>query len=452
MKSTVEKVGSLQRKLNIEVPAAEVGKAFDSVFKGIQKQANIKGFRQGKAPIATIKSMYGDKVKQDVVQDLIQKHYFNALKEHQLDPVSYPEFEFDQLADGKDFSFSANFEVKPDVTLKKYEGLEVQKEKFETADEKVNEVLENIRNSRAELVPVLEDRPAQKGDMAVIDFEGFVDGKPLENGAGTNHNLDLGANQFIEGFEAGIVGMKIGGQKTLNLKFPDPYHSADLAGKAVDFKVTLTSLKKKQLPELTDELVTQLMGQAGGGATVQADGTTPTHTLETLKKTIREDMEQSESKRIESDFKNRLIKKLVAQNPVEVPASMLQEQKQALIEDMKKKMVEQGMSDTEFKSYTEKWDKDFENSAAEMIQSGFLMDALAKKHDLTWTEDELEAKFDEYAKQTGIEKARIKEFYSKPEQMNRVTYAITEEKVLAFLLKSAKVSEVSKDQIKESLS
>jgi trigger factor len=442
MKSSVEKVGSLQRKLNIEVPATEVSTAFDSVFKGIRKQANIKGFRQGKAPIATIKSLYGDKVKQDVVQDLIQKHYFTALKEHQLDPVSYPEFEFDQPADGKDFSFTANFEVKPEVTLKKYEGLEVQKEKFEATDAKVDEVLENIRNSRAEMVPVLEDRPAQKGDVAVLDFEGFVDGKPLENGAGTNHNLELGANQFIEGFEDGILGMKIGGNKTLNLKFPDPYHSVELAGKPVDFKVTLTSLKKKQLPELTDELVAQMMGQTGS---------TETHSVESLKKTIREDMEQSEKKRIESDFKNRLLKRLVALNPVEVPASMLQEQKQALIEDMKKKMTEQGMSEAEFQSYTEKWDKDFENSASEMIQSGFLIDALAKKHDLAWTDEELEAKFDEYAKQTGIDKARIKEFYSRPEQMNRVTYSITEDKVLAFLLKSAKVSEVSKDQIKESL-
>lgn len=442
MKSSVEKVSSLQRRLNIEVPAQAVSSAFDQMLKGIQKQANIKGFRQGKAPIATIKSVYGDRVKQDVVQDLIQKHYFEALREHQLDPISYPEFEFDQPTEGKDFSFSANFEVKPEVSLKSYEGLEVNKEKYEADEKKVDEVLENIRSARAELVDVLEDRAAEKGDTAVVDFEGFIDGKPLENGAGKGHNLELGANQFIEGFEEGVMGMKIGQTKTLNLKFPDQYHAADIAGKPVEFKVTLQGLKKKKLPDLTDDFITQMMGKAGSGEV---------QTLETLKETIRKDFAESEQKRIDSDFKNRMLKALVAKNPVEVPPSMLLEQKNALKEDMKKRMVEQGMGEGDFASYAEKWDKDFESSASEMIQSGFLIDTIAKKHELKWTEADLEKKFDEYAQQTGIEKSRIKEFYSRPEQMNRVTYAITEEKVIDFLLKSAKVTEVSKDKLKESL-
>ncbi len=441
MKSTLEKVSELQRRLNIEVPANTVNDTFIEMFKGIQKQANIKGFRQGKAPLNTIKSLYGDRVKQDVVQELVQKHYYAALKEHSLDPISYPEFEFDQVAEGKEFSFSANFEIKPEVTLKKYEGLEVLKEKFEVDAKQIEGVLENIRSSRAELVPVLEDRAAAMGDVSIVDFEGFVDGKPLENGTGTNHNLELGAKQFIEGFEEGVVGMKVGAQKTISLKFPDPYHSADLAGKPVDFKVTLKELKKKQLPELTDEFIQNMMG---------ANPTGEKHTLESLKKTIQDDMEQSDKKRIEGDFKNRLLKALVAANPVIVPPSMLAEQKKLLVDDMKKKMTEQGMGEPEFESYVSKWDKDFEASAAEMIQSGFLIDTLAKKLDLKWTESDLDAKFDEYAKQTGIDKARIKEFYSRPEQMNRVTYAITEDKVIQFLTKSAKIKEVSKSEIKES--
>lgn len=445
MKSTVEKVSQLQRRLNIEVPAAAVSSAFETMLKGIQKQANIKGFRQGKAPLATIKSVYGDRVKQDVVQDLVQKHYFEALKEHDLDPISYPEFEFDQPSEGKDFSFTANFEVKPEIQLKKYEGVEVEKEKFEVDAKQIDQVLENIRASRADLVPVLEDRAAANGDVAIVDFEGFVDGKPLENGAGKDHNLELGANQFIEGFEDGVVGMKVGQNKTLSLKFPDPYHSADLAGKAVDFKVTLNGLKKKQLPELNDEFVQKMMGNTMGG------GEGETHTVASLKKTIQTDMEQSEQKRIEGDLKNRLLKKLVSLNPVPVPPSMLNEQKQALIDDTKKKMSEQGMSEADFGTYVQKWDKDFETSASEMIQSGFLIDAIAKKHDLKWNDADLEAKFEEYAKQTGIEIARIKEFYSRPEQMNRVTYMITEDKVIKFLLNAAKITEVPKAKLKESL-
>jgi trigger factor len=442
MKSTVEKVSNLQRKINIEIPANTVSSAYNDMLKGIQKQAAIKGFRQGKAPMATIKSIYGQKVKQDVINELIQKHYFEAVREHQLEPITYPEFEFDVLNEDQAFNFTASFEVKPDVNLKQYDGLEVQKEKFEVGDDKITQILENIRTSRAKLVDVTEDRPAQLGDTSVVDFEGSMNGAPLENGSGKDHNLELGAKQFIEGFEDGIVGMKIGDTKTLNLKFPDPYHSASLAGQPVDFKVTLKGLKKKELPELTDEFVADMMGQPGD---------TQTHTVESLKKTIRTDMEQSEKKRIDSDFKNRLLKALVRANPVEVPPSMLNEQKIALVNDMRKRMQEQGMGDEEFQAYVQKWDKDFEASAADMIQSGFLVDALARKLELSWTEEDLNKKFAEYAAQTGIDEARIREFYSRPEQTNRLTYSITEDKVVEYLTKSAKITEVAANQLKESM-
>lgn len=434
MKINLDKVSTLERRLNIEIPAAVVATTFSKVFQSIQREAKIKGFRPGKAPISTIKSLYGDQVKNDVAQELIQKHYFEAIKEHSLDPISYPEFEFDVPSEATDFSFSAHFEVRPEVTLKKYEGLEVDTEKYTFDEKRLDEVLTNIRSSRAQLVDVIEDRPAQNGDVAIIDFEGFVDGKALENGAGKGHNLELGAKQFIDGFEDGVVGMKVGAEKTVNLKFPDPYHSVDLAGKPVEFKVKLTGLKKKDLPELNEEFVKTL------GAF---------DSVEKLKETIREDLVSSEKKRIEGDTKNRLLKALVKANPVDVPPSMLKEQKQALIEDTKRKMLEQGMDEASFSDYATKWDKDFDGTAAEMIQSGFVVDAIAKKHDLKWSSADLDAKFDEYSKQTGIDVARIKEFYSKPEQMQRLTYMITEDKVIEFLMKSVKLNEVEKSKLGE---
>ncbi|MFV8257098.1 trigger factor [Bdellovibrio bacteriovorus] len=434
MKSNVEKVSNLSRKLNIEVPAAAVQTAFQKIFNGIQKEVTIKGFRKGKAPLATVKSLYGDRVKQDVVQDLIQKHYAEALNEHKLEPISYPEFEFADPTENKDFSFSAAFDVRPEITLKKYEGLEVEKEKAEFDAKKIDQVLENIRASRATFEVVAEDRAVKMGDIAVINFEGFMGGAPLENGSGTDHHLELGAKQFIEGFEDGIVGMKKGETKTLSLKFPDPYHSAELAGKPVEFKVTLNQIKAKVLPELTNEFLATLGGPSD---------------LETLKKSIQEDLEQTETKRIEDAFKNRLLKTLVKENPVEVPPSLMKEQKASLVEDFKKRMSEQGMGPDDFASYVEKWDGDFEKTAAEMIQSSFLVDAIAKKHDLFCKKEDLDAKFAEYAQQTGIEESRIKEFYGRPEQASRLTYMLTEEKVIAFLNKSVKVKEVPAGSLKE---
>ncbi len=434
MKAQLQVTEGLQRKINVELPTDVVKSAFDKIYQNIQRNVEIKGFRKGKAPITTIKTMYKDRVVGDVAQDLIQAHYPLALKEQKVEPINYPEFEFEDPTENAGFSFAAIFEVRPEVKIKKWEGLEVEKEKFVFNEKQYEQSLNNIRTSRATLVDVLEDRAALNGDTAILDFEGFVDGKPLENGTGKDHNLELGAKQFIDGFEDGVVGMKIGGTKTISLKFPDPYHSADLAGKPVDFKVILTGLKKKVLPEINDELLAQI-------------GTK--QTVEEFKATLKTDIEQSEKKRIDEAFKNRIVKKLVEANPVDVPASLMKEQKATLIEDFKKRMKEQGMQESEFEAYIQKWDSDFAKSAAEMIQSSFLIDKLAVDQNLICSQEDLNIKFTEYAKQTGIEEPRIREWYSKPEQMSRLTYMITEEKVIKMITDKAKIKEVDAKELKE---
>lgn len=435
MKTSVENTGQLSRRLNVEIPASIVTGAFDKVYKQIQKDVQIKGFRPGKAPIATIKSLYVDRVKQDVAQDLIQHHYSRAIIEHKLHPVSFPEFDFSAPSDNQTFAFSAHFEVRPEVQLKKYEGIEVEKETLNLEENSVEKVLENIRNSNAEWTPVLEVRPAQLGDMAIIDFDGFVGGQPLPQGSGKEFNLELGSGRFIEGFEPGIVGMNVGDSKTLNLKFPSPYQSEELAGKAVDFKVRLAGLKKKTLPEIDETFLKEKLAGI--------------ETVEKLKENIKADLEKSERTRIEADFKNRILKTLVQLNPVDVPTSLLQEQKQSLIEDMRGRMAQQGLGPDQFTEYLQKWDKDFENTAKEMIQSGFLIDAIATKHQLSWSEEDLNKKYEDYASQTGIDLARIKEFYSKPDQAQKLTYMITEEKVMEHLLKTAKVKEVPREKLQD---
>jgi trigger factor len=434
MKATVEKVSSLGRKINVEVPAEIVQTTFDKVFRGIQKDAELKGFRKGKAPLATIKSIYGDRVKQDVAQELIQQHYYQVIVEHKLEPINWPHFEFDVPESNQTFTFSAAFEIRPTVDLKKYEGLEVEKELYVFDENKVTQVLENIRASRAKLVTVPEARPAKLGDIAIIDFDGTVDGKPLEGGQGKSYNLELGSKNFIDGFEEGIVGMTVGAEKTLSLKFPTPYHAKDLEGKGVEFKVKLNELKYKELPELNEELIASLGGPAD---------------LDGLKKTIREDLEASDKKRVEQDFKNRMLKALVTANPVDVPDSLLVDQKKALVDDFKKRMTEQGMAEAEFSEYVQKWDGDFATTAREIIQANFLVDEIAAKHSLKATAEDLENKLQEYAAQTGIDIIRLREFYGREEQQNRLAYQITEERVLAHLNTTAKIKELPADQLKD---
>jgi trigger factor len=437
MKSSLEShspQSPLMRKLNIEVPAAEVQAAFDRALKGVQKEVAVKGFRKGKAPLGTIRSLYGERLKQDVIQEIIQTHYVSALQQHSLEPINYPTIEFDPMEDEQDFAFTAEFEVRPDVKLVQIDGLRVKREKLELNDKLVDETLEDIRKSRAETVPVLEDRAAQNGDIAVIDFKGFVDGHELENGAGQDVSLDLGSNSFIPGFEDGVIGMRPGVTSTLKLKFPADYHAAEIAGKDVEFNVTLKSLKKKSLPELNDEFVKALG---------------PYENLEGLKKSIRDDFEKREAKRVHDDLKNRLMKALVDKNPVQVPKSMMVDQKKALIEDFQERMKQQGMAEEQFEDYKSKWDQDFEQTASYMIQSSFLIDKLATDHNLRATAGDIDAKLKEYGKTTGIEMSRLYEFYGDKDRRARLSYQITEEKVLDFLISKAKIDEVTRAEIEK---
>lgn len=434
MKTQLEKVSQLKRKLSVEIPAEVVKTTFDRYFKNVQKDANIKGFRKGKAPIDTIRSIYGDKVRNEVANELLQMGFSKGLKEHSLNPVNYPHFEFEEVKENNGFSFSADFEVTPEVELKKYEGLKVEKEeyKFDTAE--VDKILLNIRTSRAQNVPVLEDRPAQLGDVAVIDFEGYVDGAPLENGKGENFSLELGSKSFIEGFEEGVVGMKVSAIKNLLLKFPDNYQPSEIAGKTVDFKVTLKSLNKKELPELTDEFVKSLGG---------------IESVEHLKADITKDIEQTEKRRIETEFKDRLFKLLVDGNPVEVPTSLVEQQKEGIVKDFEKRMTEQGMSEDEFKEYVKKWDSEFEQNAKEILQAAYITSEIAKKHELFAKKEDIDNKIHEYATTSGIEEKRVREHFLKAEHADRFIHGITEDKVFQFLVSKAQVLEVKKEQLKD---
>ncbi len=432
MKPTVESVSKLERKMSFQIPPEEVEKALEKTFKEIQKTVEIKGFRKGKVPLEKVKELYSDRAQSNVIQTLVEENFFKALDENKLDPINQPKLDMKPLEAGKPFNFSLTFEVHPEVELKKYEGLEVQKEKLDLDKSHVDNTLENIRKNQAQLVPVLEDRTAQMGDTAVVDFEGFVDGAPLENGKGENHPLELGSNSFIQGFEEAIVGMKVGATHTAQLNFPQEYHVAAIAGKPVEFKITLKELKKKDLPELNAQFAEKIGFK----------------TIDELKEAILKDYTSSEEKRIQEDFKNRLLKELTNANPTEVPQTVLERQKEALREDMKQRMGQMGMSDDQFGEYTSKWDTDFTETATFIVQSSYLVNKIAEKENLNATSADVDAKIKQYVVQSGIEEARVREIYNNPDNRSRLMNAITEEKVIEFLTSKAKVTEVPKDQLK----
>lgn len=433
MKTSLEKKGNLGRKLTVEVPADAVSSAFERVYKGLQKNANLKGFRKGKAPIQMIKQMYSDQVKQDVLEELVNEAYNNALTEHSLNPVTQPHVHFDKLEDKVAFNFTAEFEIRPDIKIRKIEKLKVEREKLEVPNDRIETILKQIRESRAQMVPVFEDRAAIKGDVVEIDFVGTVDGKPLEGGSMNGHKLELGSNSFIPGFEDGLLGLKPGAKKELHLEFPKDYGHKEIAGKPVTFAVTLKNLMKKELPPV-DEAFAKSLGNF--------------ETVDALKKAISDDVLAEEGKRVQDEFKSRLLKVLVKENPLEVPPTLKARQKELIIADVETRTKRQGMSETEFEDYKKKWDKDFEETAEFVIQTHFLIDTLAEEHKLVPTKGEIDARVDRYAQQTGVDIGKVRDFYFKnSDRMNQLVYQITEEKVVAFLIEKAEIVEVSKDKL-----
>lgn len=426
MKTNVESVSNLGRKLHVEVPSKRVNEEFQKAYKYLQTQVNIKGFRKGKAPINTIKTMYADRVKGDVAQNLVQDAYVSALKEHKLTPVSMPQIDFSEITEDKDFSFTADFEIRPETNIVKKEGFQLEKEKIMVSEDHIKTALENIQNSNSTFESISEDRALKNGDFSVIDFEGFIDGAPLENGAAKGHQLEIGSNSFIPGFEEGLVGMKKGESREVQVTFPAEYHAEQLRSKPVNFKVTLHDIKAKKLPEFDAELL-QRIGQ---------------ESLETLKEQIKKDYESNENMRVEKELRDSLFKKFVEANPVETPQSLVEEQKKALVEDFKNRMKSQGFSDDGFDEYEQKWNDDFKQQAEFMVKSAFLIDKLAEMENLHASDADVEKKFDEMAKQWNLDKEKIKSYYLQNNSFSKLSYQITEDNVFQYLLNKSNVKEV----------
>lgn len=432
MKAELKKLDGLSRRLQIEVPSATVNAALERMYQQVQRKAKFKGFREGKAPMSMVKTEYKSRVELDVAEEIIREYYDKALTEHSLEPINFPAIEFDGFKENEPLKFAAVFEVRPEVSLKKYKGLEVEKEKLEIKEEVVDKILEDIRKAKATIAPVIELRAAQMGDVAIIDFDGRVDGKPLAGGSAQEHMLELGAKQFIDGFEEGVVGMQPGSKKTLTLKFPEDYQAKDIAGKDVEFDVTLKEIKKKVLPELDDEFAKSM-----GNHT----------TLEDLKNEIKKDVVAGEEKRVRDDLKTRILHALVSANPFEVPQSMVKEQKEIITEDVHNRMKQDGMTDAQFEEYKAKWDADFTKSAEFVIRSSMLVNTVAREENLAASDEDFSQRLESYAKQSGIEIEKIKAFYSKPDNRSRLKFQMTEEKVVELLIKEAKVKELAKEKL-----
>ena len=254
MSCKVEKTKNANEvKLEITVKAEKFDEAIKKVYFKSAKYFNIPGFRKGKAPMNIVEKYYGKEIfYEDAFNEVAGEALDEAVKENKLEVVSRPDIEVTQIEKGKDLIFTAIMQTKPEAELGKYKGIEIKKVEYNVSDEDIEHELGHMQEHNSRLITI-EDRPVEKGDIATIDFEGFVDGKAFEGGKAEGHDLEIGSNTFIPGFEDQVIGMKIDEEKDINVKFPDEYFSKDLAGKDATFKVKVHEIKKKELPKLDDE-------------------------------------------------------------------------------------------------------------------------------------------------------------------------------------------------------
>lgn len=431
MTSTIEASEGLKRKLKIVVDQDKVKAAFEKQFQKIRGEVTIKGFRKGKAPLSQIKSIYKEQATRNVVEDLVQENYMSALQTHNLQPINYPKIDLDSIEEDKGFSFTAELEVRPEVELKKYEGLDLEKEEVQIDESRIDDVLQQILSSRSERVPVLEERPVQTGDFTDINFEGFLsDGSPLANGAANNFILEIGSNSFIPGFEDGILGMNANSEKTISVTFPEDYHAAEIAGAKVDFKVKVNKIMKKSLPELNDEFVQSL-------------GDEKVKTVAELKQQIRTDLEKGENSRLEQKLQEEVLKKLVEANPVEAPESLVLEQKENLKQNTTQTLKQQGLDEQGVKDYLAKWDEEFTNNARDIIKSSFIVDAIAEKENLIPTPKDVEDRLAELAQGAGMGIEEVRNFYKEPGRLDSLRYRLLENRVIDFVIAKANIKTVA---------
>lgn len=391
-----EKLEKNQVALTVEVDAAAFDAAIEKAYRKVRHQINVPGFRKGKAPRKMIESRYGVEIFYDeAINIAMPDAYVSAVGEEKLEPVGYPEVEL--LSVSKDgFSFKATVYVYPEVTLGQYKGLSAPKGEVKVTDEDIQERLNQLADRNTRMVGV--DRAVESGDVANIDFEGFLEGKPFDGGKGDNFDLEIGSGSFVPGFEEQLIGMAAGEEKDIDITFPEDYH-ADLAGKAVVFHVKVNSVKLKEVPALDDEF---------------AKDVSEFDTLEELKKDIEAKIAADRQSAVDHAFEEALMEQVAAGITCDVPQPMVDEQARRFVENLKMQIQQQGIPYDQYLKLTGLSDETVleqaQAPALRQVRLDLALEALAKAEGVEVSDEEIESEYERAAGQYGMKAEDLKKY------------------------------------------
>jgi trigger factor len=424
MQITVQRVSPVVMELQIEIPADTVRDEVDKAYSTLARKAHVKGFRPGKAPRSVLTHLYGPQVANDVANTIVNTTLPKALTEKNVTPINQPQVEAGKVAASEAFSYKARFEVQPDIENVTYEGFELVRPPTVVDEKQVDEQLEGLRLRHATLKTPEPARPSQKGDVLTIDFTVEVDGKEIKDGGGQGVQLELGSGQVIPELDAALVGKNVGDKLVTDVTFPEQHQRPDFRGAKGKFHVTVSDLKEKILPELDDELAKDV-GQF--------------QTLVELRADIHTRLERMMKDRAETALAEQIVVKLNELNPCDVPPSLVEQQCRMMEQElaMQARRVGQPFTREQFQSIHDRVHVDAEKK----VRAGLLMAAIARKHEMKVTEEDIENGLQELAQETGKNVAKLKAEYREKQKRDILIGMILEDKILTFVEGKSKITE-----------
>lgn len=427
MKIDVDVVSPIQRKIRVELPANKVSEEFFRIYEDLSQHAKIKGFRPGKAPRSVLRRLYGDEVKGKVLVRLVEDSLREVIRERGLQVVSRPEVEANDLEEGLAFAFSAVVEVKPEIEVKDYLGLEAKKVKLSVDDTQVELALRRLQERHAHLEPVEDRDIVEREDFVTLDFVGFIDGKPFQGSKGENYELKVGGGSALPQFEEALIGLKKGEEHTIRVAYPEDHSNRQLAGKVVVFSVTVQEIKRRSLPPLDDEFAKDY-GECAS--------------LKELRQKIRARLE-SELKEIQTrDLKEQLLTRLIDVHPFEVPPAMVERQIRYFMERAQSRSGAQGSTSSGVGHSAEQVRRELEPHALRQVKSVLLLEKIAALEKIEVPDAEIQQRVEEMARSVGEKGTALRELYRRIDAREDLRFQMVSDRTLDFLLKQAKVKEV----------
>ncbi len=398
---STNKIDATKYELVIGVDADGFEKALQSAYLKARGKININGFRKGKAPRKMIEQLYGENVfYEDAVNALVRTDITKVLEDEDYDLIAAPEIAVDSVNKEDGVKFKVTVTVKPEVEISGYKGIEVEKTVNAVTDEDIDKQLQALRERNGRLVTV-EGRPAENGDIAVIDFEGFKDGVPFEGGKDENYELALGSGTFIPGFEDQIVGKSTGDEFTINVTFPENYQMEDIAGQLCEFKIKLNEIKAKELPDLDDEFVKDA---------------TEFETIDELKNDMRTKLEERSAKNAEMEAENKIFESLIEKMTADIPQIMFENKIDEMVRDFEMRLSQQGLNMEMYLTYTNMdmaaFRKTFEDQAKNQVKVRLALEKIAVLENVEISDEKAEEEISKMAEQYNLTVEKVKSVVS----------------------------------------